>query len=365
MQKNFGLDIVRSIAIILVLAAHLSPFFIVSPIIFNLLYHSGLYGVELFFVLSGFLIGNVFLSKLLPVFSFSQLKNFYYRRLLRILPLYYVILVFLVIIDNLILKSKSLHVYHFIFLQNFFPKEVGFFAVSWTLSIQFWFYLIIPILFLTISNKKNYSGNFIRGFLLAISIIILLRYIYVILFNPTFDFGVRKNILMRFDTFFVGIIFAIIKYKFKLFYEKITSFPSFLFSLFGLSIFYAIYIYFMITGGISYFDRSIFFRVFSWPLISILLMIFVSYFERNKFINEDLKNNKNFFVFFTKLSILSFSLFLVHYEIYTYFETNFKHLNVLLSIFISTSIVFAISYILYNLIENPILLKRNLISNKK
>lgn len=364
MQKKFGLDIVRSIAIILVLAAHLSPFFIFNRIVFNMLYHSGLYGVELFFVLSGFLIGNIILSKSSSVLSFSEIKKFYFRRILRIIPLYYLILTFLIVIDNLILKTKSYHFYHFVFLQNFFPKEVGFFAVSWTLSIQFWFYLIIPILFFIIGNKKNSSENFIKVFLLITSMVILSRYIYVILFSPTFDFGIRKNIFMRFDTFFIGIIFAIIKSKYKIFYKKISRFPYFLISLIGLIIFYYVYLYFMITDGISYFDRSIFFRVFSWPLIGTLLMVTISFFEQNKFINEILINNKVFSAIFSTLSTLSFSMFLVHYEIYTYFETSLKHWNVLLSVFVSTSIVFMVSYMLYNLIEKPILSKRNQVLKK-
>src|SRR3989339_224630 len=239
MQKNFGLDIVRSVAIFLVLIAHLSPFFKNNPIIFNLLYHSGLYGVEIFFVLSGFLIGQTILVKIASSFSFKQIKTFYLRRFLRIIPLYYFILISLIFVDNYVLKSRSFHLYHFVFLQNFFPNETAFFAVSWTLSIQFWFYIVIPIIFLILNYKKYSTTKLMKTFIYIIFTIILFRSVYVYVLNPTFDFGVRKNILMRFDSLLIGVLFAILKQKFNFFYKKITNKYFSVIALASLIIFYA------------------------------------------------------------------------------------------------------------------------------
>ncbi|MEK7633231.1 MAG: acyltransferase [Patescibacteria group bacterium] len=359
MQKNFGLEIARSIAIILVVIAHLSPFFKNNPVFFNLLYNSGLYGVELFFVLSGFLIGKTILTKLTPNFSFKEIINFYVRRLLRIMPLYFVVLVILVFIDNFIFGSKSLHLLHFVFLQNFFPNEVGFFAVSWTLSIQFWFYLIIPVIFMIINNAKYSSVKLLRTFIFIIILINFFRFIYIYLYNPIFDFGVRKNILLRFDSLFIGVLFAILKLRFKILYEKFSNFNSFAVSLIVLTVFYFYYVYLMVNYGINFFDRSILFRAFSWPLMSLGLIIFVVYLENNLFINKILINKKLIYYFFTKLSMFSFSIFLIHYEIYTYFENNLKFLNIFLSVITASSIILIISIMLYNLIERPMLLKKS------
>jgi len=358
MQKNFGLDIVRSVAIFLVLIAHLSPFFKNNPIIFSLLYHSGLYGVELFFVLSGFLIGQTILVKIAPSFSFKQIKTFYLRRFLRIMPLYYFILISLILVDNYILKSRSFHPYHFVFLQNFFPGETAFFAVSWTLSIQFWFYIIIPIIFLVFYTKKNILTKLIKNFIYIILSIILIRLIYVYIANPTFDFGVRKNIFLRLDSLLIGVMFAILKQKYKFLYKKISSKYYLAISLIFLITFYVFYVYLMMNLGIEFFDKSVFFRVFSWPLISFMLIVFVSYLENNRFINDFLKNKKIIYAFFTKLSAVSFSMFLIHYEIYGYFENNPKYSNIILSIIISTTIIVALSFLLYNFVEKPILSRK-------
>lgn len=359
MQKKFGLDIVRSIAITLVLLAHLSPFFKNNSILFNLLYHSGLYGVELFFVLSGFLIGQSIMLKISPTFSFKQIKKFYLKRFLRIAPLYYIILSILVLINVLFLNSKSFHLAHFVFLQNFFQSEVGFFAVSWTLSIQFWFYTIVPILFLVINRKKQSKNKMLYSYIFIILILIFIRYLYVSFFNPTFDFGTRKNIFLRFDSLFIGVLFAILKHKLNFLYKKIAHKFFFAISVISLVIFYAFYLYFMMTFGIDFFDKSVFFRVFGWPLISLMLTVSVAYLENSVFINGVLKNKKFIYIFFTKLGAISFSMFLIHYEIYSYFENNPRYNNIAMSIMMSTTIIVALSFLLYNFVEKPILLKKS------
>ena len=359
MVRNFGLDIVRSIAIISILLAHISPLFINNPIFFNFLYNLGLYGVELFFVLSGFLIGQVILLKLMPAFNLHNLKKFYVRRLLRILPLYYFVLISFILIEFFIYRSHSLHIFHFIFLQNLFPMEINFFAVSWTLSIQFWFYLITPIILLIITHKGKSPHQLIKGFIYIIIAINLLRLLYVCIQNPSFDFGIRKNIFLRLDTLFIGALFAIVKNKYKPLYKKLSHYKIFVISIILLTIFYIFYVYKMVINGIEYFDNSIFFRSFSFPLMSLMLISFVIFIENNTFINNLLTNKKLVYYFFTKLSLLSFSMFLIHYEIYTYFENNIKFLNTTFSIIISTIIILVLSVLLYNLIEKPILLKRN------
>lgn len=359
MQRNLGLDIVRSIAIILVLIAHLAIFFNNHPVLYHLLFHTGLYGVELFFVLSGFLIGQIVFTKLLPRVSFKKVGNFYLRRLLRIAPLYYFILISFLIINKFILKSNLLHLFHFVFLQNFFEAEVNFFAVSWTLSIQFWFYLLIPILLMTLTYKKYSLKKLLIGLFIYIVTIIILRIIYIYLYNPSFDFGIRKNIFLRLDSLFIGVVFALLKIKYKSIYQILSNFYFFLLSIIGLAVFYGIYVYFMINHNINYFDQSIFYRWLSWPLLSSMLLFFTIYFENNQWINIFLKNKKNVSNFFTKLSLYSFSIFLIHYEIYNYFEINLKKLNPAASIVLSTAIIYILAFLLYNLIEKSILLKRN------
>lgn len=97
MRRNFGLDIYRSIAILMVLACHSFGFFYngwfnATPLIWAL----GL-GVEVFFALSGFLIGGILIRDIVeqpqPVSAPRRLFAFYIRRWLRTLPLYYLLVI--------------------------------------------------------------------------------------------------------------------------------------------------------------------------------------------------------------------------------------------------------------------------------
>src|SRR5476651_782411 len=89
-SRIHGLDTLRSIAIALVLMHHYMAV-VSSKSTFGFLSEIGWAGVDLFFVLSGYLIGNQLLSSIAQKKNFS-LKTFYIRRLLRTLPNYYVVL---------------------------------------------------------------------------------------------------------------------------------------------------------------------------------------------------------------------------------------------------------------------------------
>jgi len=84
MKRIIGLDSLRAIAILLVLMAHFV----------NKLDFLGLYGVELFFSLSGFLIGGILYRSMASehCWSFKHVKSFWVRRWWRTLPNYYLFL---------------------------------------------------------------------------------------------------------------------------------------------------------------------------------------------------------------------------------------------------------------------------------
>lgn len=87
-KRMHGLDIARAIAISLVVFAHslwISDFF--PPVVSWLMQLSGTIGVEIFFVISGFLIGKIVLRMLEKEdFSFSAIMDFLKRRWFRTLP---------------------------------------------------------------------------------------------------------------------------------------------------------------------------------------------------------------------------------------------------------------------------------------
>ena len=93
-QRIFGLDLLRAIAIGLVLLCHITPFFVfpLAPGWFAEVSALASLGVDLFFVLSGFLIGGILLRDLDRGASFRSLVAFWSRRWWRTLPNYYLFL---------------------------------------------------------------------------------------------------------------------------------------------------------------------------------------------------------------------------------------------------------------------------------
>ncbi|MBC8645384.1 acyltransferase [Flavobacterium lindanitolerans] len=116
-QRIFGLDLMRAVAILMVLSSHCLWIYPESnSFIAQLLKLFGFLGVEIFFVLSGFLIGRILLQSYLKEdFSFSQVRNFLKRRWFRTFPNYFLILLVNILIASVIgYKIESLWKYFFL-----------------------------------------------------------------------------------------------------------------------------------------------------------------------------------------------------------------------------------------------------------
>lgn len=130
-KRVFSLDVLRAIAILLVLICHLISR--VGGKENSTAYYFGTLGVEIFFVLSGFLIGGIIIKifRESEKFKLKDVKGFWIRRWFRTLPNYYLILIISIIIysvyyQGFILKDLS-NLKYFIFLQNLTsPPEVSF-----------------------------------------------------------------------------------------------------------------------------------------------------------------------------------------------------------------------------------------------
>lgn len=155
-KRNHGLDILHATAITLVFMYHYEIFVSRQPT-FGFIGDIGWVGVDLFFVLSGYLIGNQVFTFLADQQQFS-LKIFYSRRLLRTLPIYLLVLTTYIFIpnfrENLILPS----LWKFLtFTQNFNLQAGTAFSHAWSLCVEEQFYLILPIMALIIRNKRSVS----------------------------------------------------------------------------------------------------------------------------------------------------------------------------------------------------------------
>lgn len=152
-----GLDGVRGLAILLVLIYHLAVMIPASDLehtVFSGL-SIGWIGVDLFFVLSGALITGILLD---TKSDEGYFRNFYVRRVLRIFPLYYALLIFSFYILPEFHHAKAgrftridgQEIWYWLYLQNFAIAAAGNFRhgimdVTWSLAIEEQFYLVWPM----------------------------------------------------------------------------------------------------------------------------------------------------------------------------------------------------------------------------
>lgn len=148
------LEGLRALAVMMVIIFHW------SPAGHHFLFPIGSWGVELFFVLSGFLITKILLENRLKAEAVGEsklhvLKNFIARRSLRIFPLYYLALAVILIFDRTNISGLKDDLIYFVgYASNFFFfKEQNFnypMAHFWSLAVEEQFYLVWPwfILFL-------------------------------------------------------------------------------------------------------------------------------------------------------------------------------------------------------------------------
>jgi peptidoglycan/LPS O-acetylase OafA/YrhL len=151
------LDALRGIAILLVLALHLRVPYI--SVTYQL-------GVDLFFVLSGFLISGQ-LFKEYREHGTIRLGRFWIRRSFKILPpLYTFLLVMILLVRNHETVNGALHAG--LFYMNFSPVQ-GHFLHTWSLAVEEQFYLLLPLLLLTLIRfSPNRIGAFPVVFVLIV-----------------------------------------------------------------------------------------------------------------------------------------------------------------------------------------------------
>ena len=143
------LDGLRGLAILLVVLAHYGATLSRSSLpqhIFRSICDFGWTGVDLFFVLSGFLITRILLRSKGAENYFSA---FYARRVLRIFPLYYVslLILFLLVMPNLPMAPNPTfwkRMSYFVYIQNWLTPE-QWMGQYWTLGVEEQFYLLWPL----------------------------------------------------------------------------------------------------------------------------------------------------------------------------------------------------------------------------
>jgi peptidoglycan/LPS O-acetylase OafA/YrhL len=211
-----SMDLLRSIAILPVLLGH-SVLGFGSPSSLAPLQLGGI-GVDLFFVLSGWLLGGQLLKEMQN--GSINVRKFWVRRWVRTLPAYYAVLIFTVSQQWLTKEDPASSWRYFLFIQNYtYPLEI--FYVSWSLAVEEQFYLFIaPFLALTFFLKANSR-------LILLSILLFLPFLFRQI--GWFDSTVETHV--RLDGCIMGVLLAAIRIQHAPIWRKLVRISGFLASL--------------------------------------------------------------------------------------------------------------------------------------
>ena len=304
------ITIIRAVAVVLVLIFHFD----------NQILISGYIGVDIFFVMSGYLISMIALKR---VDSIKSLKQFYIKRVMRIYPVLlfisFIVIFALSLVEYLELETLKMLRDTITFNSNFQAEKINadyfgnndnnYLLHLWSIAIELQFYLLFPLLML----NKNIKNNI---FYIAIVLIIIATFILSLEYSYYHSLG-------RMLAFSVGIMAYLLGSKVK------TNNYIYFIALLSLII-------------ISFTDMNI----NTYPnynnIIVVALTIFALIFGK-----VGTQKKYKLFIF---IGLISYSIYLWHYPLFLFFH----HLNIeinIFNIFMLVTILLGFSTFTYYIIE--------------
>lgn len=305
-ERVFGLDILRAVAILFVVMAHGDIFVpkVLLPYYVKLVYD----GVGIFFVLSGFLIGGILIKQIENYkFNFNSLLHFWSKRWSRTLPNYFLFLIILSMIEYL--RNPDFRIFnylkYFVFSQNLTSAPPKFFFHSWSLSVEEWFYIIIPtiIFLLVVVFKRKFKKSFLLIILLIIIIVTIFRFLQLQnIENEEAFTALTYSVLYRFDALMYGMLGAYISYYYPLVWSR-NRMSCFL-------VFILLLILHFVLKSFTFTHSKYYYKSFVFSLTSLTVLFSLPYLSTLR------KNSENMcFRILTKISLISYSLYLANYII--------------------------------------------------
>lgn len=367
-SRVFGLDLLRMFAILYVVFGHSA--ILVPEAYKDIIRKITLDGVAMFFVLSGFLIGGILIKiveKDKP--TFPVLLNFWSRRWLRTAPIYFIILsvVLIYTFGFKVERVPSDWYRYFIFTQNFNHKLPLFFAESWSLSIEEWFYLLTPIALFIALRISKISVKATTLLVLTAGIIAIIGYrLYLFRTLQLTDFEelnlqITRQVLPRLDSIMFGVLAAYIAF----YYPKIWNKANY--AIIPILAFIALY-YLKFKNPSNISEYSIVWLPIIKSLIVFISLPFLAQWKEFRFP----KISKAV----TFISLISYSMYLtnltivIHILIKHVMHGNYLHKHILPSYWeyeylLFWAITIVLSYLLYVTIEVPFMKLRDITKKSK
>lgn len=337
------IDGLRAVAVLFVVFFHAFP----------LLFTGGFIGVDIFFVISGFLISSIIIANLTNnSFSFT---NFYSRRTRRLAPALILILIFSLVVGVFFLQNDEFkqllkHTLSGVtFTSNLvFWNEAGYFDTSadskpllhlWSLAIEEQFYLIWPLTLFIFYKYRKSNFIFIFSFIITLSFTINLIFSYN---SPVSAFFALQS---RFWEFLFGAFLALLKplssHTSNIKTINLQNFLSFLGCL-------------LILFGFIFITKQSLFP--GWlvllPVLGTALLIFAG---SDAYINKYFLSNN----FLAYIGLLSYPLYLWHWPLLSFARIINSDVPSVSSRLILLFIAFVLSSLTYHLVEKPIRSAKN------
>lgn len=147
------------------------------PSYLNWVWHGGR-GVDIFFVLSGFLIGTILMKEKIKTGRIS-LSTFYLRRIFRLMPLY-LVAIFVFYTSPAEVEFRDMYWANILYINNFLSFDEVFMNWTWSLAVEEQFYLVFPLFLIFIFFKYDFK---IRSLIFLFIGAIMIRLI-IILSSP-------------------------------------------------------------------------------------------------------------------------------------------------------------------------------------
>lgn len=351
MHRVYAIDYLRGILAFFIMLYHYlnwQNFFI--PDSTSFLTRNAIYGVSLFFIISGFSL-TVTYVKVFKFFSFKDICKFFIKRFARIYPLFW--LITFIYLSLAFLSGKNIpDLYHILsnltISFSFFNEYNAFTAGGWSIGIEILLYLFFPLLILFL-NKTNIYGELLFMLFIFISMYISSYLFYDI--SDAENYWTKYLHLINHIYFFIfGILVAVVYQKNNnLFIVKKSLIE--LFFTFTLIVF----IFYPIFGEVInlLLDEN---RIILTICVFSIFILVVMY-------DSHLNHKSKILKIFNFFGEISYTLYLVHpivYMITNYFVRSQSILKVIIMVFLTI----ALSSVIYRLYELKIQSKIVLLSKK-
>ena len=321
-----GLDAWRGIALLGVMFSH---YFITS-----FWGQLGWVGVEMFFVLSGFLITGILLKAREHPSTFF--RYFYIRRALRIIPFYFLFLTTFYLVIFIFNRAPLLHYYtqnwwcYYLFVQNWLfaikglPEEY-YLNHLWSLSVEEQFYILWPFIIYYI--PKKYLLNFLVVFAGAVCVTRIILW-----FNYPYDIGIYYcNTFTRIDSICLGCILAATGGIQRKYLSRTLQLFCFVI---------------IVTAIVAFKDpyfTNPFFATIGYTLIAFFFFLLLGSYIKSKRVGFIKRN-----WFFNYTGKISYCMYLIHIPVYMFIKSKVSpHLAAVLISFVITYGLSALSYEFY------------------